>query len=338
MRFWYNKSPFRYLLFPFHWLLWLVVYCRKVCYSIGIFNVSAISIPVIVVGNISVGGTGKSPLVLYLVRELQARGYKPGIISRGYGGNSESYPLSLTVDTKASESGDEALMLFQRVKVPMVVAPDRVAAAKYLTKHSDCDIIISDDGLQHYALNRDVELVVVEAQRQFGNELLMPFGPLREPISRLNSADAVITNLRFAEDTDFDIASKKKFKVYQSQFKALEFASLNGAESKSIAALSRAISEANITVDAVAGIGNPDAFFSFLKEQGINIAKHHFKDHHNYQAADFASMNGMILMTEKDAVKCHGLDLNNAWYLVIDTQVEDGLVDLCIKKIAAQTN
>ena len=190
---WYSTST-PLLLLPFEWLFRLLVLLRRLAFRLGLKPSYALPVPVIVVGNISVGGTGKTPLVVWLVSLLRKAGYHPGIVSRGYGGKAERWPQQVRPDSDPQTVGDEPVMLAQRCACPIVAAPDRVAAAKLLLKHTKCDLIITDDGLQHYRLKRDIEIVVVDGERRFGNGHCLPAGPLREPQSRLAEVDFVIAN------------------------------------------------------------------------------------------------------------------------------------------------
>ncbi|MFT5453277.1 MAG: tetraacyldisaccharide 4'-kinase, partial [Enterobacterales bacterium] len=180
INFWYKPSnPVSYLLWPLHFILYLLVSLRKYLYVLGIFKTTKIAVPVIIVGNITVGGTGKSPLVIHLAESLSIAGFKVGVLSRGYGGNAKHYPLEVESTSSAVDVGDEPLMIKQRVDVSVVVDPIRARGAEFLVEHCACDVILCDDGLQHYALQRDIEIVVIDGKRLLGNGLLMPLGPLR---------------------------------------------------------------------------------------------------------------------------------------------------------------
>jgi len=187
--YWYKKNPLPNLLLPFSWLFCALVYCRRKAYSAGLLKTHKIVVPVIVVGNITVGGSGKTPLVIWMVEYLKSAGYYPGIISRGYKGQAKHWPQQVRPDSDPEMVGDEAVLMAQRCDCPIAVGPDRVAAAKGLLQFSDCDVIISDDGLQHYALGRDIEIVVIDGIRRFGNQHCLPAVPLLEPLSRLDEVD-----------------------------------------------------------------------------------------------------------------------------------------------------
>lgn len=259
------------------------------------------TVPVVVVGNINVGGTGKTPLIIYLVQRAQALGFKPAVVSRGYGGKSKEYPLLVTADTPASLVGDEPKLVFERLGCTVVVAPERTAAVEMATRRG-ADIIFSDDGLQHYAMSRDAEIIVADGQRGFGNGWLLPIGPLREPVSRLYSADLVLVN-------------GKDFLVRPSQ--VLHLQSGRPAKIDSIKGKQ---------VDAVCGLGNPQRFYQTLQTLGAEVKERSFPDHHAYSAADFnfPDANKIVIMTEKDAVKCRSFAQNHWWYLTVNA-VPSGL-------------
>jgi tetraacyldisaccharide 4'-kinase len=249
-------------------------------------------VPVLVAGNFTAGGTGKTPLVIALAKELAARGWRPGIVSRGHGRRSEQ-PVRVEDDTPVAESGDEPKLIRERTGLPVFVDRDRVAAARAAVA-AGCDLVIADDGLQHRRLARDVEIEVIDGERGYGNGLLLPAGPLREA----------------PRPTDFrvvngDILRKGDFPMHLRLREAVSLA--DDAERRSLTAF------AGAPVHAVAGIGNPERFFSALRATGLQVHEHPFADHHDYERADFRGIEGTVLMTEKDAVKCRGLGLRDAW-------------------------
>ncbi len=260
--------------------------------------------PVIVVGNISVGGTGKTPFVIWLVEQLRAQGWRPGVISRGYGGRAPQYPHVVDAGGDAVHSGDEPLLIARRCGCPVVVAPDRRAAALRLLELGDVDIIVADDGLQHYALARDLEICVVDGARGLGNGALLPAGPLREPATRLRDVDLVVVNGEGWNEAG--LASVRM------QLQAETAQSLRDGGSRSLAEFS------GQRVHAVAGIGHPPRFFATLRSFGIDVIEHAFADHHPYQASDLRFGDRLpVLMTEKDAVKCRSIDLADAWFVPV---------------------
>lgn len=303
---WYSAS-IPLLLLPFEGLFRLLVLLRRFAFRLGLKASYALPVPVIVVGNISVGGTGKTPLVVWLVSLLQKAGYQPGIVTRGYGGKAERWPQQVRPDSDPQTVGDEPVMLAQRCACPIVAAPDRVAAAKLLLKHTNCNLIVTDDGLQHYRLKRDIEIVVVDGERRFGNGHCLPAGPLREPQSRLDEVDFVVAN---------GLAGRGEFamSLEQAGLKSLE----NDGHSKSIEEL------AGQRVHALAGIGNPQRFFQLLRSRGLEVIEHSFPDHHDYHAQDLDFQDSLpILMTEKDAVKCRRFANQQMWYVPVNAHLPE---------------
>ena len=292
--YWYSQNPVAWLLLPLSWLFCVVAILRRQLYRIGILRQHSLPVPVIVIGNISVGGTGKTPLIIALSQLLARQGFKAGVISRGYGSNiSGVHKVSANDD--AAVCGDEPLLIKIRTGLPVVIGSDRVAAAEYLLDHYDCDVLLSDDGMQHYRMQRDVEIAVVDSTRMHGNGFCIPAGPLREPVSRLQQVDMVVFH---GDDTE----------AYHFILKIDQCKDLVSGIEKPLTAFE------GIKVHAVAGIGHPQRFFSQLKARGIEIIEHPFPDHHIYSATDFEFDDGLaVLMTEKDAVKCVGLELENAW-------------------------
>lgn len=306
---WYKGSPWLVTLKPLANLFRRLSKKRRQAYLTGAKAVWVAPVPVVVVGNITVGGVGKTPLVTLLVELAREAGFKPGIVSRGYGGKAPHYPFLVTADSSAAEAGDEPLMLARRCRSPLVVDANRVAAVKHLLEKSDCDLVISDDGLQHYALGRDMEIAVLDGVRGLGNGLFLPAGPLREGPERLGDVDWVIVNggqLRLEQDS----------KTMQLQPTAL--VNLLSGERRSVDAL------AGQEVHAVAGIGNPQRFFSTLKALGYQLQRHAFADHHAFVADDLPENDGKaIIMTEKDAVKCAAIADERCWYLSVEAQLDD---------------
>lgn len=264
-----------------------------------------LNVPIIVVGNISVGGTGKTPLLIALIELLKQQGYKPGVVSRGYGGKAANYPYSLTANSTALEAGDEPLLIYQRCHCPVVVDPKRLQAAHYLIEHHDVDVILSDDGLQHYALERDIEIAVIDGKRGLGNRLCLPAGPLRETAKRLNSVDFVLIN----GDSQWQLRHDQH--VFQVEAQAAQ--PLHKAAQQPL----------DKSIHAVAGIGNPQRFFATIAALGYAFTPHVFNDHHNFSAEDVQfDDDKAVLMTEKDAVKCRQfLQLNRHWYLPVSAKL-----------------
>ncbi|MCB1678469.1 MAG: tetraacyldisaccharide 4'-kinase [Halioglobus sp.] len=309
---WYRGARWLWLLRPLEGLYRSIVWLRRRLYASGLLTSYRAPVPVVVVGNITVGGTGKSPIVIALVEALQARDIRVGVVSRGYGarpaGGAGSFPHVLNERTTAADCGDEALQLYRRTGCPCAVAPSRPAAVRALLQASPLDIVLSDDGLQHYALARDMEIAVVDAERGIGNGFCLPAGPLREPASRLRSVDQVL--YRGSDDPHHGVFYRPQCLV-----------NLRTAERRPVQPLAVAAQ-----VHAVAGIGQPGQFFAALRRAGFRIEPHVFPDHHDYGAADFAQLQDRpILMTEKDAVKCVDLAGPNAWYLRIEARLPAAL-------------
>ncbi len=283
---------------------------RSRAYRRGQRTVWQPTVPVIVVGNITLGGTGKSPLVAWLATWLQDRGWRPGIVTRGYGGQGAVHPLRVTAETSVVESGDEPRMLHDQTGLPLVADPDRPRGARCLIEEG-CDILISDDGLQHLALGRDIELVVVDGRRGWGNGRCLPAGPLREPRSRLETVDAVLIN---GEPTFTPPRG-----AYSMTLAPAGWRPLSGGDRVALRPL-----PFDGPVHAVAGIGNPARFFTTLTELGVEIRAHAFSDHHAFRRADLVFDDGRpVVMTAKDAVKCRDLALDDAWVLEVEA-VPDG--------------
>nr|WP_218651681.1 tetraacyldisaccharide 4'-kinase [Pseudoalteromonas sp. Scap03] len=287
------------MLLPLSAFFGCVALVRKYCYEVGVFKPFVSNTPVIVVGNISVGGNGKTPFVLWLHDYLTAQGLSVGLISRGYGGQAAHYPLLVTANTTTLEAGDEPVLLFNRLQCPLVVGPNRQQNIEMLNHQFQLDVIISDDGMQHYKMARSIECCIVDSERKFGNGFLMPAGPLRETVSRLNSVDLVIEN-----------GSEHEFS-YRLQPSIIKRVADNTEIKTTIK-----------TAHAVSAIGNPQRFEASLKAQGIALlSTHHFRDHYAYTANDFAQFGeDCILMTEKDAVKCRDFAKPNWYYLPVDAQ------------------
>lgn len=319
---WHRRNFLTCLLYPFAVLFGVVIRLRRALYATGILRTRRLAVPVVVIGNISVGGTGKTPLIIWLCRWLRDQGMRPGIIARGYGGDGTL--RTVTPNSTAGEVGDEPLLLARRCQVPVVVAPRRVeAGAALLRDHPDCDVILSDDGLQHLALARDVEVAVIDGKRGFGNGLLLPAGPLREPTTRLASVDAVVVNGGNAHAglPAFDMALAGE-----------RFLSLAGNADRKDAASPR--QWRGVTAHAIAGIGDPERFFRHLESLGLRIERHPFPDHHRFTPADLAfAGDDIVLMTEKDAVKCAAFAQPNWWYLPVDAVADAALGTLILAKI-----
>jgi len=298
--YWYQSNLsaklLTWCLLPLSWLYCAIAVTRRKLYQLKLKKSYAATAPVLVIGNIVVGGSGKTPLLIALCEFIKEKGFKPGVVSRGYGGRVAGVKQVLKNDS-ARLVGDEPLMIFQRTKVPVVVGADRVAAVDYLLKNNLCDMVLSDDGLQHYRMQRNIEIAVVDSNRGFGNGFCLPAGPLRERISRLNDVDMVVYN-----------GTEESAERCSYTLKIIDVCRLKGEECVSLSSFTGKM------VHGVAGIGHPSRFFTRLRENGIDVIEHEFADHHAYTQADFSGwQDGCIIMTEKDAVKCRHLLLPNAW-------------------------
>lgn len=283
---------------------------------------------VIVIGNISLGGTGKTPLLITLSKELQRQGFKPGIISRGYGGQAPSYPFAVGADSDVRHSGDEALLISQKTDCPVYVDPDRSAALHALLDTEDVDVVLSDDGLQHYKLYRDLEIVVVDGKRLFSNGFCLPAGPLRESVSRLNSVQHIVVNGEPARE----IPELKAASMMQLEPRLL--VNLLSGEKRPFSGAPFNIGN---KVQAVSALGNPQRFYSLLERLPYQLETFTFPDHHSFSMDDFEQQgidgHQPIVMTEKDAVKCRQFAKNNFWYLSVEVNLEGQFVERLLEDV-----
>ena len=333
-RLWYRPTLAAALLplLPLSWLFRLIVGLRRRLYRHGLMRAEELPVPVIVVGNLTVGGSGKTPLVLWLVEQLRQAGKRPGIISRGYKGLAEG-AHAVDPTTNALSVGDEPLLLARRSGAPVFVGRDRIAAGRaLLAAHQDCDVIVSDDGLQHYRLQRTIEIAVFDG-RGAGNGQLLPAGPLREPLQRLHGATAVIWNSTTAAQTGL-ARQTLDLPQFTMHLTGRRFVSLNDPKRQCTADELR-----HKRLYAIAGIGDPARFFAQLEGMALRFAAQPFPDHHQYTPEDLAfAEDGILLMTEKDAVKCAAFVSQEAWMLPIDAQLDstpDGtsLLNLILEKL-----
>ncbi len=303
---WYRRSGWLWLLWPVSLLFCLLVSIRRTLYRLGLLTIHRFPVPLIVVGNITVGGSGKTPLVTFLVELLRAQGYKPGVVSRGYGGQAQSWPQEVTANSSAVQVGDEAVLLSRRCHCPMVVGPDRVVAVDQLLRDHEVDVVISDDGMQHYRMGRDIEIAVLDGERRLANGLCLPAGPLRERAGRMNSVDFVVTN------------GQARFREWPMSLQPGEVQSLVGEASRPLASFT------DQTVHAVAAIGNPGRFFNTLRGAGLTITEHPFADHHPFAARELEfTGDAPVMMTEKDAVKYIPYATARHWYLPVSAVLDD---------------
>lgn len=306
---WYGHHPLRWLLLPFTMLYCLFVTIRRA--YLRCFCQKKYAVPIIVVGNLTVGGVGKTPLVISLAKQLQARGLRVGIVSRGYGAKIRHFPCEVNKDASALEVGDEPLLLARKTNCPVVIAPKRTDAVQYLLDNYQSQIIISDDGLQHYAMGRAIEIIVVDGIRGLGNGFCLPAGPLRENPKRLQQADFIIVNGQVA--ASFDDLNLTSYRMDL----------VPGALTQLISGQSSDVNELEAPIAAVAAIGHPQRFFSTLKTFNIKFKEYIFADHHHFCADDLRVAEKIIVMTEKDAVKCQSFATEKMYFLPVEARVDD---------------
>lgn len=317
---WRSRGPLAWLLLPVGLLFFLAVAVRRRLYQSGFFKRERLPVPVVVIGNITVGGSGKTPLTIWLALALRAAGRHPGIVSRGHGRADDAVKKVGAGDT-AVDVGDEPLLIFQRTACPVFVGRDRVAAARaLLAAHAECDMILADDGLQHYRLARDVEIVVCD-ERGVMNGWPLPAGPLREPVSRLRHADALVLNGRCP-------AALPGVPVFRMDLEGTRFHRLDDPTQTATAA-----DLAGKRLHALAGIGNPQRFFAHLEALGLACATQAFPDHHRYAGADFPSTGDAIVTTEKDAVKFPADLPLPVWVLPVVARIAPDLAQFVVERI-----
>ena len=319
-RIWSGESPLWRLLLPLSWLYGLVSGIIRLSYKLGLKKAWRAPVPVVVVGNLTAGGNGKTPVVIWLVEQLTRRGIRVGVVSRGYGGKAAHYPLLLNNLTATAEAGDEPVLIFQRTGAPVAVSPTRSEAVQALLEQAPVQLIITDDGLQHYALARDKEIVVVDGVRRFGNGWWLPAGPMRERTSRLRSVDAVIVNGGVAQAGEIPMTLKPGLAV-----------NLLSGERRDVALLPELV--------AMAGIGHPPRFFATLEQCGASLVKTiPLADHQavsQQQVAGMTSPGQTLIMTEKDAVKCRPFACENWWYLPVDAELQGDHPEQLLQELIA---
>ncbi len=306
-QYWYSKNLVAVILLPLSWVFRILAALRRLAYALRLLRRHRLRVPIIVVGNITVGGTGKTPLVIWLANYLKSVGYHPGIVSRGYGGKASRWPQQVRGDSDPKVVGDEAIIIARHTRCPMAAGPDRVAAAEALLTYAQCDIIISDDGLQHYALERDIEIAVVDGVRRMGNGNFLPAGPLRESPKRLRKVDFVVANGQHGPGEFLMRMQVGKLRNINFPNEVRDLSLLKGRP-----------------VHAVAAIGNPERFYRILAVAGVKGKRHEFGDHYFFKPEDITFNDNLpVIMTEKDAVKCQPAPGNNYWYLMVKAHVED---------------
>ncbi|MGR5320370.1 tetraacyldisaccharide 4'-kinase [Vibrio sp. DNB22_19_1] len=318
---WFENHPFKYLFWPLLWPLSLLFGAiskfKRRQYQSGKKQAYKAPVPIVVVGNITAGGNGKTPVVVWLVEQLKKLGYKPGVVSRGYGAKALQYPLILDANTPAQHCGDEPKLIYRRTGAQVAVDPVRANAVKALLD-TGVDIIITDDGLQHYALERDIELVIVDGNRRFGNESLIPLGPLREGVERLESVDFIITNGGHAQQGEIAMSLAPSNAINLKTKQQVDVTKLKD-------------------IVAFAGIGHPPRFFHTLNVMNADVkVTKGFADHQDFDQQELetlAQQGANVIMTEKDAVKCESYAQDNWWYLPVSAQFEPTDAERILKRI-----
>ena len=304
---WYHHQRLALLFWPLSFLYCLVIRLRRWLYQQGILKPEKLPVPVIVVGNLTAGGTGKTPLVLWLAAFLQKAGYQPGIICSGYGGNTTAQPRTVVPGSDPADVGDESVLLAARSGCPVIACRNRLAAAKMLLQQCNCDVVLSDDGLQHYRLQRDIEILLLDAARGLGNGYCLPAGPLREPASRLQTVDLVVSKGQSPLANWCMLARCHRAYAISAPETAISLQALQPR-----------------TVRAIAGLANPQSFFDCLRAAGLELVENAFPDHHQYAASELEFGDDLaVLMTEKDAVKCRFLQRENYWAVPLDIEMND---------------
>jgi tetraacyldisaccharide 4'-kinase len=326
-RIWYTDNPARWVLWPVSLVYRALARLRRTAYTRGWQSTVEVPVPVIVVGNVSVGGTGKTPFVIWLADQLKQRGRRVGIVTRGYRGKGKKWPRVVDADSDPDEVGDEPVLLARRTACPVVAGPDRVACVETLLKKSRVDVVLSDDGLQHYRLGRRFEIAVVDGVRGMGNGLCLPAGPLREPPSRLQEVDAIVVNGGTWGHAGVFRGTAVVTKVYNLKDGSVR--TLDSFRSK--------------TVHAVAGIGNPQRFFDLLLDADLDVIPHPLDDHANFGSQHLRfDEPGPVLITEKDAVKCERLDVDDVWCVVVDLEFDADrtarLMRLVLRDVGGKTS
>ncbi|MBV7403642.1 tetraacyldisaccharide 4'-kinase [Enterobacter sp. ENT03] len=317
-RLWSGESPLWRLLLPLSWLYGLVSGAIRLIYRTGLKKSWRAPVPVVVVGNLTAGGNGKTPVVIWLVEQLQQRGVRVGVVSRGYGGKAAHYPLLLTPETRTQEAGDEPVLIFQRTGAPVAVSPVRSDAVQAILARYPVQLIVTDDGLQHYRLARDKEIVVIDGVRRFGNGWWLPAGPMRERASRLRSVDAVIVNGGEAREGEIPMRLQPGQAI-----------NLKSGERRDVRDLPHIV--------AMAGIGHPPRFFATLVDCGVEpekriaLADHQALSH--AQVSAFTTPGQTLVMTEKDAVKCRAFAEDHWWYLPVDAQLSGEMPEHLLREL-----
>jgi len=326
--FWLTINLSSILLYPLSLIFCALAGLRRLLYKYHLLSSYRSPVPIIVAGNISVGGNGKTPLVMHLVESLKAKGFHPGVVSRGYGAKNKALKkyqqILVDISKEAQLFGDEPWMIAARTGIPVVIGTKRSQAVQYLLENHTCDIVISDDGMQHYAMQRDYEICVIDAKYLFGNQYCLPAGPLREKVARLKEVDLLVYN--GLDNKPLELYADKSC-IMQLKFQSM--VALNDrTKQKNIETLS------GDSVHAIAGIGQPSRFFQQLKQYNIHVIEHSFDDHHEYVLDELTFSDKLpVIMTEKDAVKCQKFNLENTWYIPVTAELTEDIVERIIATI-----
>jgi tetraacyldisaccharide 4'-kinase len=315
LKIWYRKSYWYIIFLPLSWLFFVLILIRKYLFKKLSKSLYQPPCPVIIVGNITVGGTGKTPFIIWLANYLTAKNLKVAILSRGYGGAVNDIPIEVSKNSDVDIAGDESVIIATKTNCIVMVHPDRNLSCKYLSKRK-IDLIICDDGLQYYKLKRDYEIAIIDQKRMFGNGQLLPAGPLREPISRLKNVNLELSQISMSSDKDNCENSYTNINTFY----------LTGDVAINIDSRERRLLSdfMNKKIHAVAGIGYPARFFSLLERKNLIIEKHYFRDHQKYSSNELSFNDDLdILMTEKDAVKCKKLKNDRLWYVPVDLMFDE---------------
>lgn len=327
-RVWYDDGRFGWVLSPLSWLYRFAVFGRRLLFRCKVLRAYKVDVPVVVVGNISVGGTGKTPVVIWLAKQLSANGFRPGIVSRGYGGSHSDSAMRVDVDSAAAVVGDEPLLLARRTQCPVMVDRNRVRGARMLIEDG-VDVVLADDGLQHSRLRRDFEICVVDGKRGLGNGRLLPAGPLRESEARLARVDQVLVNGDLDQAVIDAESALSEGLVFHLQ--AVEARRLDGSSSRPIDSFR------GKKIHAIAGIGNPQRFFDLMRSFGAEVIEHAYPDHQTIAKEDLNFGDGSdVLMTEKDAVKIVGQVGENVWFVPVELMFETDVANDLMPKLMAQ--
>jgi tetraacyldisaccharide 4'-kinase len=327
-RIWYEGGSLYWLLLPLSGLYWLLIGARRALYRIGVFGSHRPDAPVIVVGNITAGGTGKTPVTIWLARELRDRGFVPGVVSRGYGGSGSGTSMRVDAASDPAVVGDEPVLIARRTGCPVVVDADRVRAAEMLVAEG-VNVIIADDGLQHYRLERTYEICVIDGARGLGNRLLLPAGPLRETIDRLCDVDQVLINGSL--DGDAGNLTTVEQNAIEFRLAANEVSRLNGSLTRPIGRF------AGTTVHGVAAIGNPRRFFDMLRGHGMQVIEHAYRDHSRLGRNELEYGDDFdVLMTEKDAVKLDPSTSDKFWTVPVELEIEPVVAGPWIEQVESR--